>query len=128
MRDIEPFYTDQEKNTSAIFDNYYILETMLTSPYPQMLEMDENGNPVFAEETRSEADIEVFKRAQDGIIEYFKDYISIVPEDARTVNKKLDEKLLELVNKVQIMDEEFLGIKVEDPFFGRMTDITLLIG
>ena len=76
MRDIEPFYTDQEKNTSAIFDNYYILETMLTSPYPQMLEMDENGNPVFAKETRSEADIEVFKRAQDGIIEYFKDYIT----------------------------------------------------
>lgn len=126
--DIEPFYTDQEKNTSAIFDNYYILETMLTSPYPQMLEMDENGNPVFAEETRSEADIEVFKRAQDGIIEYFKDYISIVPEDARTVNKKLDEKLLELVNKVQILDADFLGIKVADPFFGRMTDIKDVIG
>lgn len=126
--DIEPFYTDQEKNTSAIFDNYYILETMLTSPYPQMLEMDENGNPVFAEETRREADIEVFKRAQDGIIEYFRDYISIVPKDARTVNKKLDEKLLELVNKVQILDEEFLGIKVEDPFFGRMTDIKDVIG
>ena len=128
MRDIEPFYTDQEKNTSAIFDNYYILETMLTSPYPQMLEMDENGNPVFAEETRSEADIETFKRAQEGIIDYFRNYISIVPENSRTVNKGLDEKLLELVNKVQILDEEFLGIKVEDPFFDRMTDSNLLIG
>ena len=51
-----------------------------------------------------------------------------MPEDARTVNKKLDEKLLELVNKVQILDEEFLGIKVEDPFFGRMTDIRDVIG
>ena len=101
---------------------------MLTSPYPQMLEMDEKGNPVFAEETRSVVDIEVFKRAQDGIIEYFKDYITIVPENSRTVNKKLDEKLLELVNKVQILDEEFLGIKVEDPFFGRMTDIRDVIG
>ena len=101
---------------------------MLTSPYPQMLEMGENGNPVFAEETRSEADIEVFKRTQEGIEEYFTDYICIVPEKARTVNKKLDEKLLELVNKVQILDEEFLGIKVEDPFFGRMTDIRDVIG
>lgn len=93
-----------------------------------MLEMDENGNPVFAEETRSKSVIEVFKRAQDGIIEYFRDYISIVPEDARTVNKRLDEKLLELMNKVKILDEEFLGIKVEDPFFGRMTDIRYVIG
>ena len=126
--DIEPFYSDPEKNTSAIFDNYYILETMLTSPYPQMLEMDENGDPVFADETRSVVGIEVFKSAQEGIIEYFKDYITIVPENSRTVNKKLDEKLLELVNKVQILDEEFLGIKVEDPFFGRMTDIRDVIG
>ena len=93
-----------------------------------MLEMDENGDPVFADETRSGADIEVFKRAQEGIIEYFKDYITIVPESSRTVNKGLDEKLLELVNKVQILDEEFLGIKVEDPFFDRMTDIRDVIG
>ena len=126
--DIEPFYSDEEKNTSAIFDNYYILETMLTSPYPQMLEMDEDGSPVFAEETRSEADIEVFKRAQDGIEEYFRDYISIVPENSRTVSKGLDEKLLELVNKVQILDEDFMNLKVEDPFFGRMTDIKDVIG
>ena len=39
------------------------------------------------------------------------------------MNKALDEKLLELVNKVKILDDEFLAIKVEDPFFGRMTDI-----
>lgn len=126
--DIEPFYSDSEKNTSAIFDNYYILETMLTSPYPQMLEMDEDGKPVFAKETRSSADINVFKRAQEGIEQYFKDYISIVPKNNRTVNKVLDEKLLELVNKVLILDEEFLSIKVEDPFFGRMTDIKDVIG
>ena len=43
------------------------------------------------------------------------------------MNKKLDEKLLELVNEVQILDDEFLGIKVEDLFFGRMTDINLLV-
>ena len=126
--DIEPFYSDEEKNTSAIFDNYYILETMLTSPYPQMLEMDEDGKPVFAEETRSEIDINVFKRAQDGIEQYFREYCAIVPKNSRTVNKALDEKMLELVNKVKILDEEFLAIKVEDPFFGRMTDIKDVIG
>ncbi len=126
--DIEPFYSDEEKNTSAIFDNYYILETMLTSPYPQMLEMDDNGSPVFAEETRNDIDINVFKRAQDGIEQYFRDYITILPEKDRIVNKALDEKLLELVNKVKILDEEFMAIKVEDPFFGRMTDIKDVIG
>ena len=126
--DIEPFYSNEEKNTSAIFENYYILETMLTSPHPQMLEMDKGGRPVFANETRSESDIQVLMRAQAGIEQYFKEYISIVPESIRTENKKIDEKMLELINKIQILDEDFLSIKVEDPFFGRMTDIKDVIG
>ncbi len=126
--DIEPFYSDEEKNTSVIFDNYYILETMLTAPYPQMEEMDNNGNPVFVKEIRSEQDLRVFERAQKGIMEYFEEYLRILPESARKENKKLDEKLLALVNRVQILDEEFMALKVEDPFFGRMTDIKDVIG
>ncbi len=126
--DIEPFYSDEEKNSSAIFDNYYILETMLTSPYSQMEEFDENGDPVFAEETRSESDIKVFEQAQEGIKEYFEDYMRLVPEEARVENKALDEKMLALVNRIQILDEDFMALKVEDPFFGRMTDIKDVIG
>ncbi|WP_027209131.1 hypothetical protein [Butyrivibrio hungatei] len=126
--DIEPFYSDEEKNSSAIFDNYYILETILTAPFPQLEEFDESGEPVFAKETRSKTDIEVFEKAQKGIIEYFEKYIELVPEAARIENKTLDEKILALVNKVQIEDEDFLKLKVEDPFFGRMTDIRDVIG
>lgn len=126
--DIEPFYSDEEKNASAIFDNYYILETMLTSPYSQMEEFDENGEPVFADETRSEKDLGVFERAQEGITEYFEEYLRLVPEEARTENKQLDEKMLAMVNRIQIKDEDFMALQVEDPFFGRMTDIKDVIG
>ena len=126
--DIESFYADEEKDTSAIFDNYYILETILTAPYPQMEEMDDDGNPIYVKETRSDRDLKVFDRAQRGIMEYFGDFLRILPESARKENKKLDEKLLALVNKVQILDEDFLALKVEDPFFGRMTDIKDVIG
>ena len=126
--DIETFYTDEEKNASVIFDTYYILETILTSPYSQIEEFDENGNPVFAKETRSEKDIKVFEQAQEGITKYFEEYTRLVPEVARTENKKLDEKMLALVNSIQIKDEGFMALTVEDPFFGRMTAITDVIG
>ena len=126
--DIEPFYSDEEKNTSAIFDNYYILETMLTSPYPATEEFDEDGNPIYSKETRTEQDIRCFKRAQDGIASYFDDYISILPETERRQNKRLDELFLSLVNSVEIEDEEFMALTVEDPLFGRMTAITDVIG
>lgn len=121
--DIKPFYTEIERDSSAIFDNYYILETLLTSPEASVDEFDNEGNPVFAKETRSDKDIACFMRAQDGIVEYVKKYISICPGSERTINKKLDEIFLMLVHNVEIRDRDFLSLVVEDPFFNRMTDI-----
>ena len=109
-------------------DNYYILETVLTATYPQLDEFDEKGEPVFSKETRSEKDIRVFENAQAGIQRYFKDYLALIPQGARTENKKLDEKLLTLLNRVKIKVEDFLALNVEDPFFGRRTDIKDVLG
>ena len=113
---------------ALFFENYYILETILTSPYSQMEEFDADGNPVFVKETRTDENIKCFEQAQRGITAYFEDYLAILPDVARTENKKLDEKLLALVNKIKIKDENFLAFKVEDPFFGRTTDMKDLIG
>lgn len=121
--DIEPFYEETEKNESAIFEHYYILETILTAPHPSISEFTPEGEAVYAEETRSEKDIRCFGRAQEGILDYFKTYISILPGKARGVNKKLDETLLALITNVEIKDRDFLALTVEDPFFNRMTDI-----
>ena len=92
--DIKPFYTEDEKNGSAIFENYYILETILTSPESQLVEFDETGKPIFAEETRSRRDITVFENAQEGIISYFERLISILPVNEIEINKKLDERVI----------------------------------
>lgn len=121
--DIKSFYTEAERDSSAIFDNYYILETLLTSPEASVDEFDEDGNPIFAKETRSDKDISCFMRAQDGITEYVMKYISICPEGERDINKKLDEIFLTQVHNVEIRDKDFLSLTVEDPFFNRMTDI-----
>lgn len=96
--EIQPFYLDEEKDTSMIFDHYYILETILSSPYAQMEGFDGDGNPLFAAETRSEKDIRCLERAQEGIFTYFEDYLSILPEGARQGNKRLGEQFLSLVN------------------------------
>jgi HAD superfamily hydrolase (TIGR01549 family) len=122
--DIEPFYTEAERENSAVFDNYYILETLLTSPEPSVDEFDEAGNPVYAVETRSKKDIDCFMRAQDGIRKYTDTYLKSCPNESRKINKKLDEVFLALIHNVEILDQDFLELKVEDPFFNRMTDIT----
>ena len=69
-----------------------------------------------------------FERAQEGIFTYFEDYLRILPEGAREGNKELDEAFLSLINRIGIRDEDFLGLKIEDPFFGRVTDMRDVIG
>lgn len=122
--DILPYYKEEEKSNSAIFNDYYILETLLTAPYPSLVEYDTDGNPLYAKETRTEKDIECFMRAQEGIIDYVKRYLSICPQDEIYQNKKLDEAFLLLIHNVEIDDKNFISLTVEDPFFNRMTDIT----
>lgn len=122
--DIISFYDSEEMNNSVIFKDYYILETMLTAPMPSVREFDENGNPLYAEETRGEGDIRCFQEAQEGIRGYFREYLKLCPISARKTNKRLDEIFLTLIHGIEITDHDFLNLKVEDPFFNRMTDMT----
>ena len=122
--DIIPFYKEEEREKSVIFENYYILETLLTSPEASVDEFDDNGTPVFAIETRSERDIDCVMKAQNGIVEYTKKFLQLCPTSAININKKLDEQFLMLLRHVAINDIDFLRLTVEDPFFNRMTDIT----
>lgn len=122
--DIESFYRAEETETSAIFDHYYILETLLTAPHPSVAAFNELGEPVYAEETRSDEDIACFGRAQSGILSYMDTYTKLCPVMEWKGNKKLDEALLGLIQGVEIKDNDFLNLMIEDPFFNRITKIT----
>ena len=124
--DIESFYKSEEKEDSAIFENYYILETVLTAPMPSVKEFDKDGAPVFANETRKAEDIQCFQAVQNGIYDYFKTYLGICRSGVE-VDKKLDERFLAFIHGVTIPNKDFLNLTVEDPFFNRMTDITDLV-
>lgn len=121
--DIESFYKISETEDSVIFENYYILETILTAPHPMVLGFDKKGKVVYAEETRSKEDILCSERVQKGIEDYFRDYLNLVPRELYKINKKLDETVLGLIRSVRIVDEGFLMMMVEDPFFNRMTKL-----
>lgn len=125
--DIEAFYTANEKNGSTIFEDYYILETILTSPDPTVNEFDVDGHPVFAKETRSRGDLACVLEEQRGIYEYFSAFLKLCPDVSNVENKKLDELLLGLLHKLEVTDSKFLNMKVEDPFFNRNTEVVDLL-
>ena len=123
----ESFYKADERDYSVIFEDYYILETVLTAPEPTVKEVDTDGLPIYAEETRTDENINCFLAVQKGIQEYFKTYLELCPESLREVNKGLDERMLSLVHETAVVDKKFLSLKVEDPFFNRVTPVMDLI-
>lgn len=125
--DIEPFYRIEETEGSSIYDNYYVLETILTAPHPSVCGFDSCGRPLYAQETREERDIRCIERAQEGILDYLCRYLELLPSIAESQSKRLDEIMLGLIHNLKIMDEEFLSLIAEDPFFNRMTEIKELI-
>ncbi len=125
--DIIPFYKKEERDNSSILENYYILETMLTSPMPSVKEFDERGEPCYAKETRKDEDIECFLTAQEGIADYFKTFLRLCPETERKINRKIDELFLTLIHGISVLDHSFRNLKVEDPFFNRTTEVEDLI-
>lgn len=125
--DILPFYGQTEQEGSAIFEDYYILEVMLTSPMPSVEGFDAEGKPCYAKETRSAEDLWCIQKIQEGIFQYFKTYMEICGSFETQINQKIDEVFLRLIHKILICDEVFLNLKVEDPFFNRMTDMKELV-
>ena len=123
--DIQAFYEAEESD--AIYDDYYILETVLTSPESSVLEFDDNGNACFADETRCALDMNCFQRIQDGVKEYFRTFLTICPDLESSIDRETEEKILKLIHKIAILDRDFLNLRVEDKFFNRMTDMKDLI-
>lgn len=125
--DIISFYDMAERDGSVVFANYYFLETLLTSPMPSLVGFDDNGRPQYAKEVRSEDEIQCVQKVQKGIIDYFTKYLHLCPAQCIAENKKYDEIMLEMIHKINIENNTFLGFKVEDTFFNRTVDMPSLI-
>ncbi len=125
--DITAFYEQDESRENAIYEDYYILETVLTSQEPSIVGFHENGTPCYTRETRTQQELRCIEKMQDGITDYFLKYCSLCPKDKTEADQKLDEKLLNQIHRIRILDEDFWALKVEDAFFNRMTNMSDLI-
>lgn len=122
--DIQSFYEEIGESPSTVYEDYYILEALLTAPHPSVVGFDQEGRPVCAAETRTEEDIRCIGRVQEGISDHFRTYLELCPASERTIDKGADAVFLDLIHKVAITAPDVLGLVVEDPFFNRNTRIT----
>lgn len=125
--DIVSFYDVEHLYHSAIYEDYYILETVLTSQMPSLTSFDAGGKAIYADEKRTADDLRCIREMQTGIYEYFKEYIRLHVDKLPEINRKTDEKFLALIHHLNIHEERFTKMKVEDIFVNRFTDLRKLI-
>lgn len=88
--DIDYYLTDQDNSFVA---NYMEMEYIMTSPEPSLDHFDEEGNPVFAEESRSEKDLRQIAAIQAKIVQLFKEYLRLFGELTGEIDNTLLPKL-----------------------------------
>ncbi len=125
--DIKAFFENTDLADCTIYEDYYILETILTSNEPSVIEFDKKGNAVYAVEARSKEDLVCCKEIQNGILDFFREYIQICPQNELYIDKKLDGTFLGFIHNFSILDKMFMALKVEDSFFNRTTELADLI-
>lgn len=124
--DIVSFYDTEDLKDSAIYEDYYILETILTSDMPSLAAFDEKGQAVYAKETRTVDEIRCVREIQEGIADYFATYLNLHAGEEPIINRKIDEKFLRLIHHLYICENRFTQMKVEDCFVNRFTDLSSL--
>lgn len=125
--DIESFYNSDDLEGNTLYEDYYILESVLTSQVPSIVGFDGDGIPVYAPESRSSGQIACAVSIQEGIRSYFHTYLKVCPMEKCCINKNLDELFLALVHEIEISDKDFVEMWVEDPFFNRNTQMRDLL-
>lgn len=122
--DVDSFYgAEENQENKKIYEDYFVLENILTSPMPSLLRFEENGNPLYVNESRTKEEIEFVMQVQDGIVDYFKQYLSILPQLHMEKNKKCSELLFELLHSISVDNEVFRLMEWDDNFYSRKSKV-----
>ncbi len=125
--DIISFYDKGERDKTKVYEDYFILENILTSPIPSLRKFDKEGNPEYMEEKRKKEEMDFINQVQDGIVQYFEQYIKLLPTSFCKETRECSERMFELLHKVAIKDEIFQQIMWEDNFYSRSVSIRELM-
>ena len=69
--------TDPNEKYSCIYKHYIIMETVVTSQEPSVVDMTVKGEPIFGEELRDQKELRYVKRMQKSMTDFFEAFLDI---------------------------------------------------
>lgn len=122
--EIRSFYSmgGKDRKSKDLYQDYFILENILTSPMPSLQGFDSGGKPEFLLEDRSEEEITFVEKVHSGIKRYFGEYLEICDisgTEDQTTGRELSEALLELIHSMPMYSVGLSRMCWSDVFYGR---------
>ena len=110
--------SEQELSKSKLHRYHLVLESILIAPDGQLVNIDDNGRPVFAEEINSLYN-DIIKNIHEGIRSFTVDYLNIMKgaESTLTPDKEWAEKLFATMIETDILSDDIKNsLAVDDKY------------
>jgi hypothetical protein len=111
---------------TPIYENYSVIEGILTSFAPTLYGFNGQGEPVFSKETRSITDFDILKEMQQAILTYFSDFVNNYYDSGESISLKFAETLFSFMDRKNsnINFDHDSKLKIIDDFgFGQANAI-----
>lgn len=95
-----------EGSNTCFMKRFKIMETFLTSEEPSLEYFDDNGNPVFATEDRTEKELQYVKIMQDACMDFMKEFLGIINPRAGTVHNEFTDSVFAISKVASLSDTE----------------------
>lgn len=86
------------QSQSYAFDNYHYLETIITSFDSSLASFDENIQPIFSPESRSEKELKKLEILHNAISDYFISYMKTLYCPNVVINNKISDLMFNFIN------------------------------
>lgn len=87
---------------SSLINNNPLMEIVFTSPDASVIDMKEDGTPIFAIEKRTEEHLKMITNIQAGIVDFSVKYLKEMYIDDIAIKKELPEQLLKSCSEIEL--------------------------
>ena len=94
-----------KENTASFLQRFKIMETFITSLEPSVNYFDDNGNPVFSYQDRSERELKYVSCMQDACVDFLQEFLKLVLPIEGAISNEFVDRVFAVGKRVDVVDK-----------------------